>query len=237
MTATPPPQLTLNARPRIDIRPLGTDGAVFVIDDVLDDPQLLIDHAISLPFGSPPEGSKYPGLVAPVPSDYLNLIAGVLQRPMIEVFGLYPERRLPAYGFFGLATVPPDHMIPAQAAPHTDAHKQNSYATVHYLSRLSFGGTAFYRHKATGATLVTPIGSDKFNYTRRRELAGLEGQPVAAIRDLYEEIDYIEPVFNRLILYRAGQLHSARMEDGVPLSAHPRAGRLTANLFFNTEGL
>ena len=40
-----------------------------------------------------------------------------------------------------------------------------------------------------------------------------EGQSPKAIRDLYEEIGYVEAKFNRLILYRSGLLHSARMGD------------------------
>jgi hypothetical protein len=229
------PVLTLNPQAQIEIIRFGSEGqTVLVADDVLLDPQAMVSHAAQLSFGTPPAGSKYPGLMAPVPQTYISLLADVLRQSMVQVFGMHPDLPLKTYGFFGLATLGVDQMTKAQVAPHTDAHRLNSFATVHYLSARPQGGTAFYRHKASGLELITPIRSDKFSYLRRQELAGADDAPVREA--FYDEILSIDPRFNRLILYRAGQLHSAKLDPAAPLSASPADGRLTANLFFNTEG-
>ena len=232
------PEIKLNPSPKLEVWQIGKENqAVIIVDNVLADPEVFVDYIAGRPFGAPPAASKYPGLVAEVPRNYLNRLQDALRQPMVQIFNMHPDRHLPSYGFFGLATVPTDTMTPRQAAPHTDAHRLDSYATVHYLSPTDFGGTAFYHHKATGFELITPSRSDKFNHMRRRELDAPEGAPHPAVEDLYVEIAYVEPKFNRLILYRAGQLHSARMDSSAELSDNPKVGRLTANLFFNTEGL
>ena len=229
------PILALNPQAQIEVIRFGEEGqSVLVADDVLLDPEALLSYAARSRFGTPPAGSKYPGLMAPVPPAYITLLADVLRQSMVQVFGMHPDLTLKTYGFFGLATLGLDQMARAQAAPHTDAHRLNSFATVHYLSPRPQGGTAFYRHKASGLELITPIRSDKFSYLRRQELAGADNQ---SVRDaFYDEILSIEPRFNRLILYRAGQLHSAKLDPDASLGESPADGRLTANLFFNTEG-
>ncbi|ESQ77456.1 DUF6445 family protein [Asticcacaulis sp. AC402] len=229
--------IALNPNPHIEIWKFGHDNEpVFIADNVLADPDALLASARMDSFGAPPQKSWYPGLVAPVPDLYRKIVLDVLRRPMAQVFGMHPDYNAGSYGFFGLTTQGPDDMSPNQVAPHTDTHRLHSFATVHYLSHGDFGGTAFYRHKSTGFELITPSRSAKFAHFRRQELAERAGKPLSEIRDLYEEIAYVEPRFNRLILYRAGQLHCAKMGEGIQLSKDPAAGRLTANLFFNSEG-
>ena len=41
----------------------------------------------------------------------------------------------------------------------------------------------------------------------------------------------VEGVADRLVIYRGSLLHSGIIAPGTPLSADPRHGRLTANLF------
>jgi hypothetical protein len=238
MTQTAPIAIELNPAPQFERRVIGKeDNIVFIADNVLANPEALLELACDAPFGAPPPKSRYPGLVAPLPDAYVKMLRNELQYPMAHLFGLPGHVPMPVYGFFGLATVPAGDFVPAQTAPHTDATRLNSFASVHYLSHQSFGGTAFYRHKATGFELISPIRSDKFARVRREELAGAEGQPPSAVEDLYEEIDYVEPRFNRLVFYRAGQLHRSKLDSGALLTSDPRTGRLTANLFFNTEGM
>ncbi|HWU49060.1 MAG TPA: DUF6445 family protein [Asticcacaulis sp.] len=226
-----PLRLTLNPRPDLHIISLGQEGqSALVADNVLTDPDRLRDAAIRAPFAAPPPTSLYPGMTAPLPDGYLPLLLSVLRRPMTDIFGMRQVRSFRTYGFLGLATLARDQMAPAQAAPHTDTHRLDSFASVHYLSPMQAGGTAFYRHRATGFELITPTRNDKFRRLRGQELAaGLDSKTA------YEEIAYVEPRFNRLVLYRAGQLHSARLNTEAGLSHDPALGRLTANLFFNTE--
>lgn len=238
MTDIAMPALELNTRPHFERRTIGTDNTlVLVVDDALLNPEALVACAESATFAAPPAKSFYPGLVTPVPATYLQLMSREMRQMMGELFGMNPSSPAPTYGFFGVATVATDDFTPAQRAPHTDSFRLNSFASVHYLSHAPFGGTAFYRHKATGLELITPIRSEKYARTRRQELAQLQDQPASSVETLYEEIGYVEAKFNRLVFYRAGQLHRSRLSDGATLTADPKTGRLTANLFFNTEGL
>jgi len=236
MTETDAPPMVLNPTPTVEVRKVGREGnAVVVADDVLLDPDAFAGWARRQTFGPPPPPSRYPGRVAPVPDLYPQMLFKALQMPMSGIFGVPPHHKAMIYGFFGLATVPPKAMLPLQIAPHTDSHRLHSYATVHYLGGDVYGGTAFYRHKATGLERVPATGSDRFVRMRRQELADNEGRPPAVIRELYEEIAFVEPRYNRLVLYPANLLHSAKMADDVALSDDPRMGRLTANLFYNTQ--
>jgi hypothetical protein len=236
MSPTTLPAISLNREAHIDIWKIGAENQpIFVVDNALADPSVLIDYALhNANFDAPPQKSFYPGVVALVPDIYRDNVLAALFRPMVGVFGMIPSTRGKSYGFFGLTTLNHSDMSPRQRAPHVDSSRMNSFATVHYLSESSFGGTAFYRHKATGLEVVTPATNDRFNRTRQQELDAEDGTPLD-LADIYEEIAYIEPKFNRLILYRAGQLHSARLDQGAALTDDPRTGRLTANLFFNTE--
>jgi hypothetical protein len=237
MTA-PLPEPDFNPNASMEFLSIGTDQEpVLVIDNVLLNPDVMIEYAAQSNFGPPPESSRYPGRVAPLPDSYRSQITELLRHPMVGTFGTNPGFRPANYGFFGLATTPAQDMLAAQAAPHIDSHRLNSFATVHYLSRAPFGGTAFFRHKATGYEVVTPIRSDGYRRKRRQELDEYKDRPLADILALYEEIAYVEATFNRLVFYRASLFHSARMESRAGLSDDPRKGRLTANMFFNTEGL
>jgi hypothetical protein len=232
------PDPVFNPDARIELLQVGNNQeAVLVIDDVLVNPDILIEHAARASFSLPPEASRYPGLVAQLPDSYRLSLAEVLRGLMARTFNTHPQFRPPNYGFFGLATVPPQALTPAQTAPHIDSHRLNSFATVHYISRSPYGGTAFFRHKATGHEVITPIRSDGYRRLRRQELEERKDQPLDAILNLYEEIAYVEAVFNRLIFYKAGLFHSARLENSAGLNDDPRTGRLTANMFFNTDGL
>jgi hypothetical protein len=141
---------------------------------------------------------------------------------------------LPYFGYFGLTTLPPAQMVLRQALPHTDTARLNAYAIVHYLGQNAFGGTAFYRHRATGFERITPLRVEAFERSRDAEVQASQNPPDEALSNLYEEIAYVEPVFNRMILYHASQLHSARLENSDQLTDDPHTGRLTANLFINT---
>ncbi|MBW8880098.1 MAG: hypothetical protein JF615_01370 [Asticcacaulis sp.] len=231
------PGLALNPKARIEVRRIGREQQpVFIVDQALVDADAMVEFACSDgAFAPPAPGSLYPGRIAQLPSNYLPDILSALRRPLQSVFGYAPGPSLPAFGFYGLTTLPPAAMEPEQVIPHADAIHPHAYATVHFLRACDYGGTAFFRHRATGLEVVTPANVEACNRTRTAELEAHAGRPYAELQALYEEIAYIEPVFNRLILYRASQLHSAKLTDAGTLPDDPRTGRLTANLFFNVS--
>ena len=233
MTQSLPP-LSLNRNARIDVRRIGEEQQpVFVVDEAFNGCEDLVEFAAQSAFVTPTAGSYYPGLNAHLPSNYLSTLLPALERPLTEIFDALPGRLGRAYGFFGLTNLSPAQMAVRQSLPHTDSANARSFATVHFLSA-SFGGTAFFRHKATGFEVVSNVRANEFQTVRTREINSHDGRPRETLSDLYEEIAHVEPAFNRLILYRATQLHAMRLENAEALNTNPKSGRLTANTFLNT---
>jgi hypothetical protein len=109
------------------------------------------------------------------------------------------------------------------------------FAVLHYLCLPDRGGTAFYRHRATGFEVLTAERQAEYAAHRKEELK----------REV-DDLDYIrgdhkhfaqtaafESRFNRVIVYRSRTLHSGQIPQGADLSQNPRDGRLTANIFVN----
>jgi hypothetical protein len=95
------------------------------------------------------------------------------------------------------------------------------------------GGTAFYRHRATGLDAVRPDQESGFCRLRDKELT--ESPPPAAYvtddMEYFEQTAEVEARFNRLLIYRSQHLHSGVISPDMNFSANPREGRLTANVF------
>jgi hypothetical protein len=206
---------------------------VIVIDDYLSMPEALVEFAASSArFGVPK--NWYPGLRAePLPQPYVIESIRALHRLVGETFGLPVEGNLDANTYFGLANLPPGALSPLQRLPHFDSANPRQIAVLHYLCGAEHGGTAFYRHRATG---FEAIGVDR----QKAYYAALDGemktwQPppryMSGDDALFEEVARFEAKFNRLLIYPSRVLHSANVNAEAGLSADPRAGRLTANIF------
>lgn len=209
---------------RFALRHIGAEKQPLVIvDNVLAEPQSLIDAACQADFYVP-EHTRYPGLNARLPEDYYSLIVRALRGPMQAAFGLPADIYLDYFGYFGLVTTAPEEADPIQNIPHHDGPDPNQLAMVHYLGRDAFGGTGFFRHKATGYEAIDPARRDRYVATAKAELEAGGGMAH------YETIAAAEPVFNRLIVYRGCVLHSA-LPGSALLSRDPVKGRLTANGF------
>ena len=134
---------------------------------------------------------------------------------------------------FSIVTLAPEELHPVQRAPHFDSPDQNLFALLHYLRVPENSGTAFYRHRATGIERVTNDNVNLFVTTARTEasmLAADSGYMHGSDR-FYEQIADVEAVSDRVIIYHSSLLHSGIIPTGMSLSADPREGRLTANLF------
>ena len=150
MTAEPDRLGGLNPAARIDLRQIGRERQpLLIIDDVLADPDALIAVAKDARWARP-QHTQYPGLNAPLPAAYSQAVIRAL-RPMLQrAFGIPQDRTLNFFGFFALATQGPSELQPIQKIPHHDSPDPFRIAMVHYLCRGQAGGTAFFRHQATG---------------------------------------------------------------------------------------
>lgn len=233
----PATRFPLAPAPRASLDRLGREGEpLLAIDALLADPAALVEAAAATPF-APAHGPAggYPGLRAPAPLDYVEAVARALLPLMVEAFALPPGIALRrAECNFSLVTLPPDRLHATQRAPHVDTTDPWQFAILHYLCDAGHGGTAFYRHRATGYETLDPTRLPAYDAARAREGAGTGY--VAGDDAWFTEIGRADAAPNRLVAYRSRLLHSGVIADPARLSADPRAGRLTANIFL-TLGL
>jgi len=225
--------IRINPAARVKLRQYGEgQNVLLVIDDVLLNPDDLIESAAATPF-SAPEATFYPGLNAPLPHAYLHTLLPILRPSLIRAFGI-GEGRLLSHAFLALSTMEVEDMVPLQKIPHYDQPDPRCLAMVHYLGRDQGGGTGFFRHIPTGFESIDRTRREAYMQrvaseleTLGNRLTGYTGPDTLN----YELLETVEPQFNRLVIYRSNVLHCA-LVDGARLTDDPRTGRLTANSFF-----
>jgi hypothetical protein len=227
-----PPALSLSPSQRIAIEKIGAEkNAVAVIDGALAAPEAAIDLAASLSFA--PIGPYYPGVRASLGGNTAAEFALALAPVITEALGI-EAARWQGDAFFSIVTTTPARLAPIQRLPHFDGLEETRVAALLFLARADFGGTSFYRHRATGFEAVTAERYPRYGEALKADVARHGLPPAVYIGDgapVFEEIATFEPVFNRLLLYRGNVLHCSRMRNAHALNADPRLGRLTVNLF------
>lgn len=205
---------------------------LIVIDRVMVDPDALVAEAGAATFAPAfgPAGG-YPGIRAPAPLDYVERIARTIDPLLRQVFALGDVRMARAECNFSMVTQRADELVPAQRAPHVDTADPLQFAILHYLCGKEQGGTAFYRHRATGFEAITPERLPAYDAARDVEDAGA-GYAVGSTAQ-FEQTASVAARFDRLAVYRSRVLHSGIIPDDTALSPDPRRGRLTANIFLS----
>jgi hypothetical protein len=228
----------LNPHAAVETHRIGHEGEpVLVLDGVMRRPQALVDYAATEVLFEPSARyrSGYPGLLGPAPLNYVGDLVGAL-RPLIEdAFGLEAVTPARAQCNFSLVTLRPEELSLEQRLPHVDRVDPLQFAILHFLCDEGFGGTGFYRHRATGFESLTAERDSPHREALARELA--DAPPPAAYvtgdTALYARTAVFEAKFDRVIVYRSRVFHSGQIRPGDPLSADPRQGRLTSNIFLN----
>ena len=214
------------------------EHAVVFVDDFLLDPQALVEAAGRARFEPCPgadEGRGYPGVRAPAPPAYSARLTELLD-PLIKANFDVPEalavKKAPCA--FSLTTVAPQDLGPLQRVPHFDASTPHTMAVLLYLCDERHGGTAFYRHRATGLQQITAGDLDRYGAAVYAEVDRHPPPPrYFDDSDRHFELLGVMPArFNRLVIYRGNLLHGAIVNPR-RLVADPRAGRLTVNTFYD----
>ena len=203
---------------------------VMLIDGLSERPQALVEAAAASVFAPAfgPAGG-YPGLRAPAPLDYVEGVVRALSGPIAEVFALGDARPARAECNFSLVTLPPDSLAASQRAPHVDTSDAWQFAILHYLCDARFGGTGFFRHRATGFETLSVDRVAAYERARADE-----AEAVGYVDDggaWFERTGEVDAAFDRLVIYRSHLLHSGRILAPQALSPDPHSGRLTANIF------
>lgn len=213
---------------------------ILMVDDIVDNPDALVDYAASLAPFPPEAGNYYPGLRLQLPRDpivvdYVDAICRTLANLMATAYGL---RKIAVQGVaFSIVTKPPSELHPLQAIPHFDSPNPLFFAVLHYLSHHKNSATAFFRHARTGFETMTPQRAGLFGLGREKDKA-IYGMPSGYVRGStngFEEIGRVEGRFNRLVVYPSNLFHSGILPDDYDFNPDPRRGRLTTNIFLNGE--
>jgi len=177
---------------------------------------------------------QYPGVRAALDPAVCRAWLAVLSPLLDQWFG--GNGRLWAMqAWYSLVTTPPASLAPIQRLPHVDGTDPQQIAMMLYLHRTGHGGTAFFRHRATGLQALTAETFPRYAAAVQDEAARTGLPPAAYPTDgapHFECVHVAQGVFNRAIFYRGNLLHSGVIDNAAPLSADPRAGRLTINAFF-----
>ena len=207
---------------------------VVVIDGFAPDPSRFTDDAAFLSFR--PIGEHYPGIRAVVAPVMLRDLLQALSPVITATFSIAAVEVIDA--FYSLVTTPASALAPIQRLPHFDGVEDGRLALLHYLSPDPRGGTAFYRHRASGFESVDAARLAAYRTALDADLrrAGLPDPAyIAGDTPLFEQIARFDGVFNRAILYRSNALHCADIPEDMNFSADPSTGRLTVNTFLGAR--
>jgi hypothetical protein len=220
----------------LQVRRIGAEGApLLVIDQLVADPDRLVRKAERGHFT--PQGAMFPGIRMRAPLSYEAFLEKLLRPLMGEVFGLPPQARL-AFPMchYSLVTQPPEKLVFLQRIPHIDSATGRGLATVHYLFHEGWGGTAFYRHRSTGYEYVDEDRELAYFTRLQTESLGPDAPGPGYIGEdtpLFERIDKVDGVYNRMLVYRRNSLHSATIDNSRVPPPDPRNGRLSINTFID----
>lgn len=231
-------EFALSDSPALSCARIGAEQEpVLVLEGAMRDPGRLVDYAAREVAFAPvfgPDGG-YPGIRAPAPLNYVGALSRALDPVIRRAFGLDGVKLARAECSFSLVTLPPGALAPLQRVPHVDTVDPLQFAVLHYLCDPAFGGTAFYRHRVTGYESLTGKRLAGYEAARDEELKALGPDPAYIIGDTdhFVRTAAFEAAWDRVIVYRSRLLHSGRILAPERLSADPRHGRLTANIFLN----
>jgi Family of unknown function (DUF6445) len=208
---------------------------VVVVDNFLSSPQLLIECAAAHSTFDAVSDAFYPGSRAPIPPIYCFALRAFLGSIIAEAFGLPDSRITGELSHFSMVTTPPQELQIVQRMPHFDNTNPKQLAVLHYLCEPAHGGTSFYRHRRTRFEIIDEARSPVYRDALATDLASIGAPPAKYICGddlLFERTASFNAAFNRVLLYRSINLHSADIGSAFGFDKNPRCGRLTANTFF-----
>ena len=220
---------------RIEKREFGREQAtLLVIDNFVAEPERLAKKANTAQFSA--GGRFYPGIRAKAPPSYEHFLATRLHPLLTEHFGFTGATPRLSMCHFSLVTTPAAQLAPMQRIPHVDSLARDGVATIHYLFKGNLGGTAFYRHRATGFESLDEARRSEYFNVLQAESAGPDSPGSHYINGdtpLFERIAHAEGVFNRMLVYRRNSLHSGSIDGAFVPDTDPRTGRLSINSFID----
>jgi hypothetical protein len=200
-------------------------------DGLSGDPRGLVEEACGLAWSR--TSPHYPGVRAAAPSATVQALLTPLAGLLRERFALAGRVRVVSCEY-SLVTTPPAQLSPIQRLPHVDVPEPGRVAVLLYLCPPSHGGTALFRHRATGLQTLTSRSFREYLDVLRSEIDA-HGPPAGGYLDdgepLFERLHVTQAAFNRVVIYPSNAPHCGQIAPACPLSPDPREGRLTLNAF------
>jgi len=210
----------------------GEELPVLVVDNFLSNSKILIEYAaVRCTFESVSD-TFYPGSRAPIPPIYCFALRAFLGGAIGEAFGLADSRVTGELSHFSLVTTTPENLSVPQRMPHFDNTNPKQLAVLHYLCGPEHGGTSFYCHRRTHFEFIDEVRRPVYASAVAEDLAALGPLPpkyVCGDDPMFERTACFAAAFNRVLVYRSIDLHSADIRPGFHFDGNPRSGRLTAN--------
>lgn len=230
MIPRPHPQL------RVQQLSIGSEGApLLIIDNLVAEPELLIEKAAGSSFT--PQGAFFPGVRARAPLSYRQFLADII-KPLLPALGMRPGALTFPMAHYSLVSRPVEQLVFQQRIPHIDSVDGNGLATVHYLFRGGWGGTAFYRHRQSGFEVIDATRRDAYfrsleDQRRSHDVPG--AGYISGDTELFEQVAKVDGVFNRMVVYRRNSLHSGCIDNERVPPPDPLQGRLSINTFIDVS--
>lgn len=214
---------------------IGAEKApLLVVDNFAGNPEELIEQATTRHFER--VSSFFPGIRAKAPLPYQRFVVERLQDLLLDFFELEGRSIRFTMCHYSLVTTPPGKLALLQRIPHFDSLESRGLASIHYLFRDGYGGTAFYRHRKTGFEYIDESRQDAYFRALEEENGGPNMPEPGYINGdtpLFEQVARQDGVFNRLLVYRRNSLHSGCIERDFVPDRDPRTGRLSINSFID----
>jgi Family of unknown function (DUF6445) len=226
-----------NPKPRIERLALSGGQAAWVIDDVLLDPEALVEMAVrGRHHFEPAPHNAYPGLEWRMPAEVSDPLNDFF---MLHIRSLLQARRtLSMYSRLSIVTLQPAQLRPLQRLCHRDRFGVEPDQTVAACTLYLFkdqvlGGTSFFVPKQSLNATETLIRQwnlmDDLTFT---ETIGQAPGYLTANNAHFELVRAVPAAFNRAVFYDGSHFHSSHIEQPALLADNPACGRLTLNGFF-----
>lgn len=224
----------INTHAAVNVLHVGAQQTpIICIDDFLISLDFLKGYAAETAHFYQEPKSSYPGIRAALPQEFLDAVTSLIAQPIRKVFRIPNKyQEYIARSDYSLVTSPPETLRPAQKIPHADSGRIGDFAILLYINDGGFGGTSFYRHRATGIELLTDHHEKNYWSAVNNFLCEYDNSNVGFIKGddaHYEKIGTIDYKPNRLIIYPTALLHSGDL-TAQAIDDNPKTGRLTANL-------
>lgn len=193
------------------IRWLGSrEVPLFCIDNVFVDPDAVRRFAFQRDF--PTSQAYYPGRHQPLsPRDpavaaFCTFLANVLSRATGKL--IKPSA---VVSDFSILTTPEEQLLGLQGQPHIDG---TPMLGVIYLNDSDFGGTVFFRNRATNSMkVVTPKEKEHYaEITKEQHQAVRRNKYIVDSDADWEKVEIIDGIKNRLVIWPGNVFHAIQVK-------------------------